>query len=154
MKKLLFKKYFYSSFPSVKAYFSFKLGDDVIAEDLAQQTFLKAWKSFDSFKGLSQNKTWLYAISKNILVDYYRKNRLESEFVDIELCFEDKKNLRMDIHVALDDIEPRHREIFLQHFLYGYTYQQISNQYDLPIGTVKSLINRSKKIFLKSYLKE
>lgn len=50
-----------------------KTGDQVISEDLVQETFLSAYQSIKSFRGQSQPKTWLFQILKNKIIDHYRK---------------------------------------------------------------------------------
>jgi RNA polymerase sigma-70 factor (TIGR02943 family) len=50
-----------------------RVNDTAVAEDLVQETFLSAWKARDSFKGDASEKSWLYTICKNKIIDYYRK---------------------------------------------------------------------------------
>ena len=63
-----------------------KTSDRMIAEDLVQETFFLAFRSFDSFKGESNPKTWLFKILHNKIIDYYRKNakELQSNSEDIK----------------------------------------------------------------------
>ncbi len=55
------------------AYTLLRVSDRGIAEDIVQETFLSAWKAKDSFKGEASEKSWLYSICKNKIIDYYRK---------------------------------------------------------------------------------
>ncbi len=50
-----------------------RVNDSNLAEDLVQETFLSAWKAKDSFKGEASEKSWLYSILKNKIIDHYRK---------------------------------------------------------------------------------
>lgn len=50
-----------------------RVNDAALAEDIVQETFLSAWKARDSFKGEASEKSWLYTICKNKIIDYYRK---------------------------------------------------------------------------------
>lgn len=50
-----------------------RVNDAALAEDLVQETFLSAWKARSSFKGEASEKSWLYTICKNKIIDYYRK---------------------------------------------------------------------------------
>jgi RNA polymerase sigma-70 factor (TIGR02943 family) len=50
-----------------------RVNDSTLAEDIVQETFLSAWKARDSFKGEASEKSWLYTICKNKIIDYYRK---------------------------------------------------------------------------------
>ncbi len=55
------------------AYARVRVSDTVIAEDIVQETFLNAWKNKASYKGIASEKTWLFAICKNKIIDHYRK---------------------------------------------------------------------------------
>jgi RNA polymerase sigma-70 factor (ECF subfamily) len=61
-----------------------RIKDPVVAEDLVQETFLAALKSKEGFKGLSSARTWLIAILKHKLVDYFRKQSKEKPIEDVE----------------------------------------------------------------------
>lgn len=50
-----------------------RVNDSALAEDIVQETFLSAWKARDTFKGEASEKSWLYTICKNKIIDYYRK---------------------------------------------------------------------------------
>lgn len=138
--------------------------DIQIAEDVAQESFIKAYKSLDSFREESAFYTWLYRIasntSKNYLISKKRKNELlESEVfsskeIDIfdipgesspeeilqannlrEVIFESLSNLPEDIRTAVS----------LREFE-GMSYEEISKVLDCPIGTVRSRIFRGREI--------
>mgnify|MGYP001405737074 CR=1 FL=1 len=66
---------------------TFRVKNQEIAEDLVQDTFLSAFKSYDSYKGEASVKTWLFAILKNKIFDYYKKDLKKSEITD---CIDDK----------------------------------------------------------------
>ena len=134
------------------------------AEDVAQESFIKAYKSLDSFREESAFYTWLYRIasntSKNYLISKKRKNELlesevfSSEEIDIfdipggsspeeilqannlrEVIFESLSNLPEDIRTAVS----------LREFE-GMSYEEISKVLDCPIGTVRSRIFRGREI--------
>lgn len=55
------------------SYTRLRVNDSPAAEDIVQETFLSAWKARDSYQGQASEKNWLYAICKNKIIDYYRK---------------------------------------------------------------------------------
>jgi len=55
------------------AYAKPRVNDAQLAEDLVQETFLSAWKARDGFKGEASEKSWLFTILKNKIIDHYRK---------------------------------------------------------------------------------
>ena len=134
------------------------------AEDVAQESFIKAYKSLDSFREESAFYTWLYRITtntaKNYLISKKRKKELletevlSSEEIDIfdipggsspeeileannlrEIIFESLSNLPEDIRTAVS----------LREFE-GLSYEEISEVLDCPIGTVRSRIFRGREI--------
>ena len=68
----------------------YKTSDQAASEDLVQETFLSAFKSFDSFKQKSQPKTWLFSILNNKVTDYHRKNFRQKTYTESALKKEDK----------------------------------------------------------------
>ena len=67
--------------PQVEAFFYAKTGNQMMAQDLCQDTFYEACKSIGSFSGTSTLKTWLFSIANNLLKKYYRKNHYEQNLV-------------------------------------------------------------------------
>ena len=55
------------------SYTSVRISDSAAAEDIVQETFLSAWKARDTYQGQASQKNWLYAICKNKIIDYYRR---------------------------------------------------------------------------------
>lgn len=80
------------------AYFCLN-GDETLACDLVQDTFLSALEKKDTFKGIASEKTWLFAILRNKIIDHYRKKKVRNEIslddddiVDIHYFYNPKKN--------------------------------------------------------------
>jgi RNA polymerase sigma-70 factor (TIGR02943 family) len=82
------------------AFAYYKVGKKEEAEDLVQETFLSAYKARGTYNGTASEKTWLMAILKNKIVDYYRKPKITDSFStyldqtqdSFETCFFDKTN--------------------------------------------------------------
>lgn len=73
-----------------------KVNSKESAEDLVQETFLAAYKAFDSLKNKSQSKTWLFSILNNKIIDYYRKNSKQKIFTESEIASEKQTNSLFD----------------------------------------------------------
>lgn len=131
-------------------------------DDVAQETYLRAYKSMvkGKFQGLSSIKTWLYAIAKN-----------ESLRMNKKLTQEEKKREKLAARYiesappvseppfdnALADMLPLIPEKFAQVVnlhLNGLNEKEISEQLAIPVGTVKSRLNRGKKTLAKMITKE
>ncbi len=151
------------------------LGSKEDAEDAAQETFLKIWKTLPQFRGDCRLSTWIFRVAKNTALDYasYRGRRAavslsytdpddgelaETEIEDtgVYLPPEDelmKKETVEAVRKALEALAPEHRVILVLREFDGLSYQDISERLDLDIGTVKSRISRAKN-HLKKILSE
>lgn len=88
------------------------LGDEPLSDDLAQDTFIKAWRNIGSFRAMSSFQTWLMRIAYNVFYDYVRSRKTTS---DIENVAEPMTNgnsnpsLQMDLYHALSLLKPDER---------------------------------------------
>jgi len=124
------------------------LGDSHLAEEVVQEVFLRAWRASDSFDNRRGTmRTWLYAITRNAIVDArrYREVRptdcsetaqkaLEAESSDPY----DLLLLRIELREALDRLSPQHRQaVIWVHFL-GKTCAELAAELDIPASSVRS----------------
>lgn len=135
------------------------------AQDLVQETYLKALKYRDKFADASNLKAWLYTIMKNTFINTYRRSVKTRQIItqtdDMSLVrplrgsdapgAESEINLK-HITKAVDALEDEYKIPFKRYFD-GFKYKEIADELDLPIGTVKSRIFLARKK-LMSELKE
>ena len=136
------------------------------AEDLVQETYLRAYRSFAQFTPGTNLKAWLFRILKNAFINEYRKRRAappEEEFAALEESFESRidtdrypatKNpeqqalehsLDEKVQRALDELPPDYRMAVLLADLEGFSYKEIAEILEIPIGTVMSRLYRGRK---------
>jgi RNA polymerase sigma-70 factor (ECF subfamily) len=136
------------------------------AWDLAQDGFLKAWKSIGRFRGQSSFYTWLYRIMMNVTIDSLRRRHIEgeTEFDDsIGLRNIDPNSvttpktgalphekatgdeIRARIDAAIARLTPDHRAVILMREIDGLEYQEIADALDCSIGTVMSRLFYARK---------
>ncbi|MCB1056796.1 MAG: sigma-70 family RNA polymerase sigma factor [Acidobacteria bacterium] len=144
------------------------------AEDLVQETYLKAYKYYDKFQEGTNLKAWLFKIMKNTFINAYRKKQQvppETDFSDIEESFEslvseeakrDDKSpedellsgvLDEDIQRALDSLPSDFRMVVLLADLEGFTYKEIAGILEVPVGTVMSRLYRGRRLLEAAMLK-
>ena len=129
------------------------------AEDLAQEIFLKIFKSLDTFDRRANFQTWLVSVSRNLCIDHYRSVRKERQTIDravdaseltpastdpgpmAALEQRDRLTLLRDALAALPDAL---RTAVLMRDIHELSYQEIADRLGLPEGTVKSRINRGR----------
>lgn len=148
-------------------------GDTTSAEDLFQDTYLKAYKAFDTFEGASRCKAWLKRIMINTYINMYnrkrkvifhqRDNEEISKYPDLpvqklperEELNEDRilRNFVCDeIRNSLLLLPDGYRMTIILYDMLGLQYKEISEMLKLPIGTVKSRLYRGRKTLKESLL--
>ena len=130
------------------------------AEDLLQDTTLRALDNSEKFAANTNFKAWVFTLMKNVFINNYRKMVREHKYVveDGELyCFnlpgedgfsspESAQSLN-DIMAAVNSLEEELKSPFTLHVL-GYKYNEISEKLNIPIGTVKSRIFGARKVLM------
>ena len=129
------------------------------AEDLAQDIFLKIYKSLDTFDRRANFQTWLFSISRNLCIDHYRTIRREREVIDHRVDtakvwhadkrrnaygdLEHKERVKL-LRAALKQLAPTLRKAVIMRDLREMTYHEIAKILNVPEGTIKSRINRGR----------
>ena len=129
------------------------------AEDLAQEVFLKLFRSLDTFDRRANFQTWLISVSRNLCIDHYRRVRKEREIVDTDVdadalspaspdqgplaALEQRDRVAL-LRQALAALPESLRAAVVMRDLQELSYQEIAERLRLPEGTVKSRINRGR----------
>ena len=144
------------------------------AEDLVQDTFLKAFRSVEQFDENFNGKGWLFKILTNNYIDRYRKAQKrpqEMEYNDVTDVFISRdgdyneqnrfsdpeeeffKNILVDdVRKGIDNLPEYYRLPVLLADIEGLSYQEVASMLDTPIGTVMSRLYRGRKLLRKSLL--
>jgi RNA polymerase sigma-70 factor, ECF subfamily len=154
--------------PHMKILYNYALrmtGDQLEADDLLQDTFMRAFRFFHKFEKGTNCKAWLFRIMKNCYINKYRKNKKEPAKVD----YEDVQNfydsirdelvdpndlehkvfsnlLDDDVMNALNSLQDDYKTVVILCDLEGLSYEEIAEFLDVPIGTVRSRLHRGRKI--------
>ena len=128
------------------------LRNEELAEDITQESFVKAFYSLSKLKNPASFKSWLFRIANNNTLDYLRKKRLPQVDVDEHLresYVDDRGNPEegvvsgarsKHIHEALGSLKEDQRAILVMCDLEGLSYQEIAEVLKIPFGTVQSRI--------------
>lgn len=149
---LLFKREYELHQAHVRKVIYWMIRNDMV-DDLVQETFLKAWKSFDRFKSESSFKTWIHRIAVNTTNDYFRQNKK----IIIEMqdeSYTEQAEMTDLITVALMKMKNDLREIFILHYKFGYQINEISKLIEKPEGTVKNSLWKAREIFKECFKTE
>ena len=134
------------------------------ASDITQDIFLKVYKNIDKFKEEKNFNSWVMKISKNYCIDYWRKRKkslydreLEETDCQDEYTPEDKVVKDSDIRLlrkTMLHLDSDLRLLLIMRDIQEYSYNDIADSLGLPLGTVKSRINRARVKLAKIYLSE
>ncbi|WP_420187393.1 RNA polymerase sigma factor [Bacteroides pyogenes] len=132
-------------------------GDSELSDDLAQDTFIKAYTNLASFRNLSSFSTWLYRIAYNVFYDYIRSRKetadLDTKEIDAINCAEPMNvGQQMDIYQSLKTLKEAERTCITLFYMEDVSIDKIAGITGMPAGTVKSHLSRGKEK-LANYLK-
>lgn len=130
-------------------------GDTGAAEDVAQEVFVKVYRSLGAFDGRSTFSTWLFRVTRNTCLDMFRAGRKQAAPVDpLDLPdpgsgdFAGSVAMTTDLERALETVPPEERDAFNAVALFGLTYAQAADVLGAPVGTVKSRVFRARKALI------
>lgn len=131
------------------------VGDMQMAEEICQDTMLKAWQQAGSFRMDGHLKAWLFRVARNNAIDYIRRKKLPTE--EFQAAHDtashdqqpereaEKSWLTNAILGALDALPDQYREVIEMRFFQDMCYQEIAEELRIPLGTVKSRLNYALK---------
>ena len=147
--------------PAVNFIFRF-VRDRALAEDLAQEGFLRVYQRLNTFDPSRRFSSWFFQVLRNITIDHLRVNRLPTSSLD-ELAEEGNQGAAVDresaspeqvagqrelaaaMSAALARIRPEYREVVVLRYQEGLTQPEIAEILGLPSGTVKTYLHRARK---------
>jgi RNA polymerase sigma-70 factor (ECF subfamily) len=141
--------------------------DRALAEDLAQEAFIRAFNAVSSFDPRYKFSSWIFKIANNHAIDHLRKRKLDTVSIDgsphartaqeeertrlvLEsanenpLEYVEHRELGDQIERAIGQLRPEYRTAVLLRHVEGYSYEEIAGIMDLPLGTVKTYLHRAR----------
>jgi RNA polymerase sigma-70 factor (ECF subfamily) len=147
------------------------VGDKTYADDLTLESFDKAFQNLDSYDEQYAFSTWLYKIAKNCTIDFIRKRKLNSLHINYgsdeessinentlysgtpnpeENMIQQQEELRLIKYI--ESMKPKYRRIIELRYIKEYAYEEIAEELNIPIGTVKAQLFRAKNILAEMLL--
>ena len=130
-------------------------GHPEMAEDLAQDTFVNAWRSLPGYEGRSSFSTWLHRIAVNAVLAQRRRPQGRNE---VSLTDETGEQMDFAMEPAMDDatpidlekaiaaLPPGARDIVVLHGIYGYSHEEAAGMLGLAVGTCKAQLHRARHL--------
>lgn len=136
------------------------------AQDLVQETVIRAYRSFHTFKQGTSFKSWSFTIMKNTFITWYNKKKkkgvvnapIEDFSYALHSKYTTKNNAESKLRVqeiisCIEELSYKSKLPFLMH-IEGYQYNEIADALNIPMGTVKSRINYARTKLQKSIIKK
>lgn len=150
------------------------MGNHEDASDLAQEAFLKAYQSINKFRGDSSFATWISRIVVNVCKDELRKNKRNLQIsLDEQVWLEEgtvekqvkdtrptpeqiyeQNELKDYLQSLISGLTPEYRMVIVLRDIQGYSYEEIAQILDCSLGTVKSRLNRARKLLREKIISE
>ncbi|HUH29615.1 sigma-70 family RNA polymerase sigma factor [Gelidibacter sp.] len=132
-----------------------KVKDDVVVDDLLQETFIKVHVKLDTLKDERKLKPWVFTIARYTVMDYFRQNNLSYPIEENDIIAEDSnsEHTREDcLHGIIKALPKKYRQPLILADIQGLKQAQISERLDLPLPTVKSQIQRARKLVAQGFV--
>jgi len=124
----------------------------VLAEDVAQEAFVRAYKALPDFRGQAQVRSWLYRIATNLALNAVSRRREYPQDSMPEVATQrgperetELALMRDDLESAIAELSPDLREALVLREFDGLSYQEIAKRLDLPLNTVRTRILRARR---------
>lgn len=141
--------------------------DRALAEDLAQEAFVRAFNAIGGYNPGYKFSSWIFKIAHNLTIDHLRRKRVDTISLDgspdaltaeeqarttpvVESpgerpdAYAENRELGSEIEAAIGRLRPHYRTVTLLRHVEGYSYNEIAEIMDLPLGTVKTYIHRAR----------
>lgn len=123
-------------------------GDAALAEEAAQEAFLRAWQSLGRYNPRFAFRSWVYRIALNVAVDALRRERPTTDLaeslassVESPEAWLERKQQAEQVRRAVLDLPPAGRAVLVLREYEALSYHEIAEALDIPVGTVMSRLN-------------
>ncbi len=141
--------------------------DRTLAEDLAQETFIRAFNAIASYDPAYRFSNWIFKIANNLTIDHLRRRKLDTVSIDgsphatsryeeertslalvsgeeSRAAYVENKELGGQIEQAIGTLRPEYRTVILLRHVEGHAYEEIADVMGIPLGTVKTYLHRAR----------
>jgi RNA polymerase sigma-70 factor (ECF subfamily) len=136
--------------PIRRFFLNLTMGDGPLSDDLAQETFIKAYLNINAFRGISGFSTWLYRIAYNVFYDSVRTQKHYADINEYEIdsqhqTLNEFSAEKMDIYKAISMLRKEEQTAVLLFYMEDKTHPEIAKIMNCPLGTVKTYILKGKE---------
>ncbi len=164
IERQIFEKYYERVYYA--AYFVMK--DPDLAQDVLQESFVKAFKNIHTVQDEEKLGAWLATIATRTAIDHLRKRKKWNDFTTTDVLMDieatdananddstvesslENKMIREVLANEIEKLSPNYKEIMILHYVQQYSYEEIGQILEMNIGTVKTRVFRAKKMLKES----
>ncbi len=121
-------------------------GNGALAEELTQETFVRAWRKLDRFRGDAAFSTWLHRVAVNVVLDAQKRERRRAPTEWPPTPASAPRLGRIDLERAIQTLPTKARQVFILHDLEGYTHPEIGAVMSISVGTSRSQLHRARQL--------
>lgn len=146
----MFSQLYETYLQRIYRYIYCRVADNMLAEDITSQVFLKAWEKLDGYEpGQSPFVAWLYSIARNTVIDYYRTKKAAVSLDDVDhlkISYADDADKKLDLqsqsdelHEALRALTVQQQKVLVLRFIEGFNTAEIAQQLGKQQGAIRAL---------------
>jgi len=130
--------------------------DPQLAEELTQESYIRAWQNLATFRGDSRFSTWLHRITVNVVLGHFRSSLRRLELADaddgdaVETVAPTAPGLAFDLERAIAGLPTGARTVFVLHDVEGYTHDEIARLAGVAVGTSKAQLSRARSLLRRA----
>lgn len=139
----------------IKRFILSKIKDDVITDDILQDTFIKVHTKLHTLKDITKLKSWIFSIARNSILDYFKASNKTFEFANFEseTIAEENAHTEKDcLRGILKNLPKKYRDPLFLSDIKGLKQQEVATQLNQNITTTKSQIQRARKLIAKGFM--
>ena len=143
----------------LKAFISRKISDTSVADDILQDVFIKIHSNVDNLKDEQKIKGWIYQITRNSIIDYYRKRKNDNQALNDSYGYEMATEVDPDQEIALGleemvkKLPPKYAEALLLTEFKGLKQKELATKIGLSISAAKNRVQRARQMIKDDLMK-
>jgi RNA polymerase sigma-70 factor (ECF subfamily) len=148
-------------YKSIYQYINKTVNNNALAEDLAQETFIKVLGGLKDFDEDKRLEPWIFRIAYNTCIDYYRRNKTTFELIDDIICYDKEDNSPENIVLnkekqavikgVLLKMSQKYKAAIILRDFNNLSYKEVASRLKVNETAVKTLLHRGRKQFQKAY---
>lgn len=154
MKDPAFERFVHEHGRMVRALAVAYCRDESAAEDVVQDTFVRAWRSLDGLRDPAKIKTWIYSLARHTAVDFLRareRRKTEELRMDVEAPERPGGGLIEQVMQAVDQLREDYRQILLLRYVEKFSYAQIGEALGMTPAAVGEKLHRVRRMVMERF---